>query len=378
MHTFIIGAGIWGLTMARLIAEKRKEPVTVIEARSHIGGNSWSYFDKETGIECHKYGSHIFHTSDAQVWEFITRFGQLTNYRHKVLAAHAGRVYTMPINLFTINALYGLSLTPEEARDFVTQEAAKANITGQPENLEEKALSQVGQPLYNAFIRHYTAKQWEKVPTELPPSIISRLPVRYSYDISYFSDTWQGVPQNGYGELFNQMADHPLIDVRLNCEFAQMRHEIPSDAKIIYTGLPDALFGYKYGALEWRSLRFEWETLPIADFQGTTVMNYTDATPLFTRIHEFKHYNPERREIFVSEKTVICREYPAKWSPGTDAYYPIPTDENKFLYKRYKKEAEDSGIILGGRLGGYKYLDMDKAIADAMGSFARITADRSV
>lgn len=375
MRYFIIGAGIWGLTMARLIAEKFNEPVTVVEARSQVGGNSWSYFDAETGIECHRYGSHIFHTSNAQVWEFITRFDKFTNYRHKVLANHAGRIYSMPVNLFTINALYGTSLTPEAAREFVAMEAANALGHKQPVNLEEKALFQIGAPLYEAFIRHYTAKQWGKAPAELPSSIISRLPVRYSYDISYFSDTWQGVPESGYGKLFTQMAAHPLIEVRLNCEFAQMRHEIPADAQIIYTGLPDALFAYKYGALEWRSLRFEWETLPVADFQGTSVMNYTDAEPAYTRIHEFKHYNPERREIFEAAKTVICREFPSTWRPGGDAYYPIPSIRNQKCYELYAREADKVGIILGGRLGRYKYLDMDKAIADAMNVFSEITKD---
>lgn len=378
MTHFIIGAGIWGLTMARLIAENLNEPVTVIEARSHIGGNSWSYFDAETGIECHKYGSHIFHTSDPEVWNFITRFGKFTNYRHKVLANHAGRVYSMPINLFTINALYGVCLTPEEARGFVAREAAKTRSQLEQANLEEKALSQVGTPLYEAFIKHYTAKQWDKAPAELPASIISRLPVRYSYDISYFSDTWQGVPEAGYGELFRQMSNHPLIEIRLNCEFAQIRHEISSDAKIIFTGLPDALFDYKYGALEWRSLRFEWETLPIADFQGTAVMNFTDTDPAYTRIHEFKHYNPERREIFYAPKTVICRECPATWKPGVEAYYPIPSEKNEFLYKRYAEEADAIGVTLGGRLGTYKYLDMDKAIGDAMLCFITTFARSSV
>lgn len=373
MTYFIIGAGIWGLTMARLIVDHFNEPVIIVEARSHIGGNSWSYFDAKTGIECHKYGSHIFHTSDPLVWKFITRFGSFTNYRHKVLATHAGRVYVMPINLSTINTLYGLNLTPEEAKEFIAQEAAKVIELEQPNNLEEKALSQIGSPLYEAFIRNYTAKQWEKAPADLPESIITRLPVRYSYDFSYFSDTWQGVPRGGYGELFRQMAEHPLIELRLNCSFAQVRPEIPADAQVIYTGLPDALFDYKYGALEWRSLRFEWETLPIPDFQGTTVMNYADADVPFTRIHEFKHYNPERKAVFEAPKTVICREYPQGWQPGAEAYYPIPSGRNLQLYETYAKEAKEAGIICGGRLGGYKYLDMDKSIADAMQTFARLS-----
>lgn len=378
MTYFVIGAGFWGLTMARLIAEELKESVVMIESRNHLGGNSWSYFDEETGVECHKYGSHIFHTSDPRVWKFITRFGSFTNYRHKVLANHNGHVYTMPINLFTINALYGRNFTPEEAAAFIAAESDKVISRKIPVNLEEKALSQIGRPLYEAFIRDYTAKQWGKNPCELSASIISRLPVRFSYDISYFSDPWQGVPQGGYGELFRKMADHSCITLKLNCEFEHIRNEIPQDARIIYTGLPDALFNYKYGTLEWRSLKFEWESLPIADFQGTTVMNYTDAKPAFTRIHEFKHYNPERNEIFAQPKTVICREYPATWKPGLNAYYPIPGEKNHSLYERYAQAAKAAGIILGGRLGKYKYLDMDKAIGDAIHSFEELVSPLSV
>lgn len=370
-RVFICGAGIWGLTMARLIAENVGMPVTVIDRRPHIGGNSWSYFDAETGIECHKYGSHIFHTPDRAVWDFVTRFGDFTGYRHKVLAVHAGKVYMMPIGLSAINALYNLNLNPEQAKSFIAAEAAKEHIEA-PANLEEKALSQIGRPLYEAFIRHYTAKQWEREPASLPAGIIARLPVRCSYDVSYFSDTWQGVPTDGYAKLFENMAKHPLIEIRLNCPYAQIQTEIPQDCRVIYTGLPDELFGREFGPLEWRSLRFEWETLPLADFQGTAVMNYTDAWPAFTRIHEFKHYNPERLEIFAAPKTVICREYPAAWQPGAEAYYPVPTERNLNLYERYAQEAARAGIILGGRLGGYKYLDMDKSVADAMRAFEKI------
>lgn len=369
MAYLIVGAGLWGLTMARLIAEELDEAVEIIESRSHLGGNSWSYFDEDTGIECHKYGSHIFHTADTRVWKFIRRFANFTSYRHKVLASNNGKVYTMPINLFTINAIYGKNFTPQEAREFIASEAGTAISNRTPENLEEKALSQIGYPLYETFIRDYTAKQWGKPPSELSASIISRLPVRFSYDISYFSDPFQGVPEEGYGKLFEKMADHPNIHITFNCEFENIRNEIPQDARILFTGVPDALFNYKYGTLEWRSLNFEWEKLPIADYQGTTVMNYTDAQTSFTRIHEFKHYNPERQEIFSKPETIICREYPAAWKPGMNAYYPVPGEKNEKLYELYAKEAAAAGIILGGRLGKYKYLDMDKAIGDAIACF---------
>lgn len=368
MHTIIIGAGIWGLTMARLIAEKRGEPVIVVEKRSAPGGNSRSFFDDATGIECHEYGSHIFHLSNPEVWRFLSRFTSLTGYRHKVLATHKRKVYAMPINLFTINALYGRNFTPEEAKKFIKAEAARAGID-KPANLEEKAVSQIGRPLYEAFIKNYTAKQWEKDPSQLSPEVITRLPVRFSYDMSYFSDVWQGVPEAGFGDMFARMLDHPNIRLRLNCDYQKIRNEIPEGARVIYTGQPDALFDYKYGPLEWRSLRFEWETINVADFQGTTVMNYSDADALFTRIHEFKHYNPERREIFEQDRTVICREYPAPWQPGAEAYYPLRSDDSLKRYALYAAEAKKTGIILGGRLGRFKYLDMDKAILDAMRVF---------
>lgn len=364
----IIGAGIWGLAMARLIAEELHESVTVIEQKNHLGGNCHSYFDSTTGIECHKYGSHIFHTSIPEVWAFITRFGSFNNYRHKVLAVYKGKTYELPINLMTINALYGTNYNPFQAREFICREAAKCGINA-PANLEEKALSQIGRKLYDAFIKGYTSKQWGLPPAELPQAIISRLPVRFSYNSDYFSDPWQGVPLDGYGILFKRMADHPLITIQLNTEFNLKTAALPSCSQIIYTGLPDKLFDYKYGALEWRSLEFEWETVNVPDFQGTSVINYTDVEVPYTRIHEFKHYNPERQNIFTSGKTIICREYPKTWQTGAEAYYPVTTEKNLLLYDLYKKEAKKRGIVLGGRLGGYKYLDMDKAIYDAMSVF---------
>ncbi len=369
MGYIIVGAGIWGCVMANRIATDLNTPVTVIDRRDHIGGNCHSSFDKATGIECHCYGSHIFHTSLPEVWDYITQFTTFNNYRHKVLITHKGRVYAMPINLFTINALYNKNLTPTEAEAFLAAEIARDSVVT-PANLEEKAISLIGRPLYEAFIKNYTRKQWEKDPCELPASIINRLPFRTCYNMDYFSDTWQGIPTDGYDALFHKLLDHPNIQIRLNTDFKEIRSQLASDTTVIYTGMPDAFFDYKYGELEWRSLNFEWETVPVHDFQGTSVMNYADADVPYTRIHEFKHYHPERKEPYACNSTVICREYPATWKVGREAYYPVNDARNTTIYEKYAAEASATpNLILGGRLGAYRYWDMDKAIADALHVF---------
>lgn len=371
MSFFVIGAGFWGAVMAERIASVMGEPVVVVEKRKHIGGNSWSSIDKETGIECHRYGSHIFHTSLPEVHSYLSKFCELTAYRHKVLIKHSGKVYSMPINLFTINDFYGKTFTPMEAESFLAEEIARDHSEN-PANLEEKAISLIGRPLYEAFVKNYTRKQWDRDPKDLPASIISRLPFRTSYDMAYFNDPWQGVPQEGYGELFKKILNHPNIHLRLNCDYANIRNEIPSDATVLYTGMPDELFAYKYGELEWRSLRFEWETLPVRDFQGTTVMNYGDIDVSYTRIHEFKHYHPERHDVFASNKTVICREYPTTYHKGGEAYYPVNDERNNALFAKYAEEAaKNPKLILGGRLGSYHYWDMDKSIANALHTFEK-------
>ncbi len=370
MHYFVVGAGIWGAVIAERIATVMHEPVTVIDRRSHIGGNCHSSLDEATGIECHRYGSHIFHTSLPEVWNYLASFTEFTPYRHKVLITHAGRVYSMPINLFTINAFYGKNLTPSEAEAFLAGEIARDHIAS-PANLEEKAVSLIGRPLYEAFIRNYTRKQWEHDPKDLPAAIINRLPFRTCYNMDYFNDTWQGVPRDGYFNLFRRLLAHPNITLRLNCEFRDIRSELPGDAVIIYTGKPDELFDYRHGELEWRSLRFEWETRDVQDFQGTSVMNYADLDAPWTRIHEFKHYHPERTGPFKLNRTVICREYPATWKRGDEAYYPVNDARNNAVYARYAEEAAKMpNLILGGRLGSYRYWDMDKAVADALQVFA--------
>ncbi len=371
MHYFIVGAGLWGSVLAERIAAVLKEPVTILEQRDHIGGNCHSSLDEETGIECHRYGCHIFHTSLQNVWDYINQFTSFTNYQHKVLITYHDKVYTMPVNLSTINAYYGKNMRPAEAAAFL-QEEIKRDYIAEPKNLEEKAISLIGRPLYEAFIKGYTHKQWEHDPKELPAYIISRLPFRTTYNPNYFNDTWQGLPKDGYFTLFKNLLSNPLITVRLNCPFESVRSEIPSDSTIIYTGIPDKLFDYKYGELEWRSLRFEWETLPVQDFQGTGTMNYADVEVPYTRIHEFKHYHAERKEPFMLDKTVICREYSKTYTRQDTPFYPINSERNNVIYKKYADEAaKNANLILGGRLGAYRYWDMDKAIADALNAFEK-------
>lgn len=369
MRYFIIGAGIWGAVMAERIASVMNEPVTIVDRRNHIGGNCHSVFDAETGIECHYYGSHIFHTSISEVWEYISSFCEFTSYRHKVFTRHNGKIFSMPINLFTINEFYGKNFTPAEAEAFLAAEIQR-DCVDQPSNLEEKAISLIGRPLYEAFIKNYTRKQWERDPKNLPASIINRLPFHTCYNMEYFCDTWQGVPKDGYHTLFKKMLSNSNITVKLNCDYTAIQNMIPSDAIIMYTGMPDELFKYKYGMLEWRSLRFEWERINLRDFQGTSVINYADLDVPYTRIHEFKHYHPERTSSFNLNKTIICREYPASYHVQNEAYYPINDERNRNLYSKYAEEADKiPGLILGGRLGAYRYWDMDKAVANALHIF---------
>ncbi len=363
----VVGAGIFGSVIAERIASVLNEPVTVIEKRNHIGGNCYSEIDSETGIECHRYGSHIFHTSSEIVWDYITQFGSFTNYRHKVLAVSGGKIYFMPINLKTLCDIKQRFITPSEAQQILSEEKTDSSLAT---NLEEKAIALIGKEFYDKFIKGYTTKQWEKDPRDLPPDIINRLPVRTNFNTDYFNDLYQGVPRDGYFRLFKKILNNPRINLLLNTDFKTIRHEIPSDSIIVYTGMIDEFFDYRFGALEWRSLRFEWETLHCKDFQGTTVVNYTDAEIPFTRIHEFKHYHPERSVPFESENTVICKEYSQTWSQGMEAYYPVNTDRNQALLKRYQELAlKNSNVIFGGRLGCYRYWDMDKAVLAALNCF---------
>lgn len=365
----IVGAGFYGAVLAERIANVLQLPVTVIERRKHPGGNSWSQIDPETGVECHCYGSHIFHTSNSKVWDYISKFTEWNDYRHHVWARRKDHVYAMPINLHTINSWYGKDFSPDEARSFLAAEVAKENISN-PQNLEEKAISQIGRPLYEAFIRGYTLKQWEKDPRELDASIINRLPVRFNYNNRYFSDKWEGIPLEGYGKLFNKLLDSPFIDLRLGADWHEAREAAPSDALVIFSGAIDSYFDYKLGHLEWRTLDFGIERPKCQDYQGTPVINSSDADVPYTRIHEFKHYHPEREN---TGKTTIYKEYSRKAQKGDEPYYAINTAPNRKLYDEYGRlAAQTPNVVFGGRLGTYAYLDMDDAIAAALECFENL------
>lgn len=326
-HDVIVaGAGIWGCTLARRLAEAGRK-VLVLEKREAIGGNCRCEIDAETGIEIHLYGSHIFHTSDERVWKFVNRFTSFNGYRHIVLARYRGRTYHLPIG----KTLY---------EEFGTDDR---------------------QAIFDAFIRGYSAKQWGMPAEKVDPSIIARLKVRDNYSTDYFDDPYQGIPSDGYNRMFERMLDHPNIAVECGRAF---RIEDLGDEPAYYSGPLDALFGYRFGALPWRTLRFETEKLDVADYQHNTVVNYTEFEVPYTRIHEFKHYHPEWK---ASDRTVIMREYSATWTQGDEPYYPIDNPESRELLARYREEsAKHPNLVIGGRLGGYKYFDMDKSVAAAM------------
>lgn len=362
----VVGAGLWGCVVARELAEAGNR-VLILEERALPGGNARSQIDPDTGIEVHCFGAHIFHTSDEKVWRYINRFASFTDYRHRVLTMHKGKVYAMPLGLWLINAFYGTHLTPAEVPGFIAEEVKKAGLTGEPKNLEEQAISLIGRPLYEAFIKGYTQKQWNADPKDLPAFIIRRLPVRTNYDTSYFNDPHQGVPKAGYFNLFAELLNHPSIEVSYKTDFFKVREQIPAEMPIFYSGPLDAFFGFKHGPLPWRGLRFEWCTEPVQDWQGTPVMNYADADVPYTRIHEFKHFHPERKEVYASAQTIICKEFPADWKPGDNPYYPINTEATAELLGKYQAEAARCpNVVFGGRLGEYRYYDMDKVIARAL------------
>ena len=373
----IVGSGFSGSVIAERIASVLNKKVLVVEKRSHIGGNSFSYIDQATGIEIHKYGSHIFHTSKKNVWDYICRFGEFSNYQHKVMALFKQRIYQMPINLKTINDFFNKNFSPNEAFDFLNKEISSYG-TIDPKNLEEKAISSVGLNLYNAFIKGYTRKQWGKDPALLSADIISRLPVRYNYNSNYFNNPYQGIPLDGYGQLFGRLLLHKNIELKVNTSYEEIAQYLPPSCTVIYTGMIDRLFDYRFGALEWRSLNFEWETKNLSDYQGTSVVNYSDESVPFTRIHEFKHYHPERTESFYAPQTVICREYPSSWQQGDEAFYPVNDTYNNERLKKYLDMTEQKpNLIVTGRLGLYKYWDMDTAIEKALELFERLkTKDR--
>ena len=365
----IAGSGFFGAVMAERIATVLGEPVLVLEKRDHFGGNSFSERDPATGIEYHRYGTHLFHTSQGDVWSWINRFTAFNNYRHRVLTRHAGRMYTMPINLMTLNSFFGTDLKPSEAEAFIASKAGAEGFTD-PQNFEEKAVSLIGRDLYDAFIRHYTAKQWETDPKLLPAATISRLPVRFNYNDFYFNDIYEGLPLDGYHAIFERVFADPRIQVVCNADFFDVRPNLHPDARIIYTGPVDRYFDDRLGKLGWRTLDFEIERPAMEDYQGASVVNYPDADVRFTRIHEFRHLHPERR--YTPDATLIMREYSRFAQADDEPYYPINTPADRDLYDGYAAlAAAETGVIFGGRLGTYRYLDMHQAIGAALKSFER-------
>ncbi|WP_396643573.1 UDP-galactopyranose mutase [Microbacterium sp.] len=370
MDLLIVGSGFFGLTIAeRAAAAGRK--VVMIDRRSHIGGNAYSEDDPDTGIEVHRYGAHLFHTSNPAVWEYVNRFTTFTDYVHRVHTTHRGVVFPMPINLGTINQFFGAAFSPSEARALIQRQAGEY-AAQDAANLEEKAIGLIGRPLYEAFIRDYTAKQWQTDPRELPAEVISRLPVRYTYDSRYFNDTWEGLPTDGYTAWLERMADHPNIEVRLETDFFDDTQALNKGATvgqvpIVYTGPVDRYFDHAEGELSWRTLDFEREVVPVADFQGTSVMNYADADVPYTRIHEFRHFHPERADRYPRDRSVIVREYSRFAARGDEPYYPVNTPDDRAGLLAYRDHARgEKDVHFGGRLGTYQYLDMHMAIGSAL------------
>ncbi|MCX5679583.1 MAG: UDP-galactopyranose mutase [Candidatus Omnitrophica bacterium] len=361
-HDYIIvGCGFFGSTLAERLHSAGKS-VLMIERREHIGGNCYSYEYKGTNIMVHKYGTHIFHTDNAMVWDYVNKFGGFNRYQHRVLTTHKNMVYAMPINLGTINAFYGINLRPSQVNKFIS---SKRGDIKNPKNLEEKAISLIGRDLYEAFIKGYTIKQWGCDPKELSPDIIERLPVRTSFYDSYYNDTYQGLPKDGYTAIFKNMLKG--IPIELGVDFIEERDKWRGRCKnLIYTGPIDRYFDYRFGRLGWRSARFEIKKLGLPDYQGTSVMNYADTDVPYTRIHEPKHLHLEK--VHTKNTTVIIKEYPHV--NDNEPYYPINSDSDKQLLRKYRALAKkEPDVVFGGRLADYKYYDMHHVIELALCKF---------
>lgn len=375
----VVGAGLYGLTVAERCASQHGMNVLVVDRRPHIGGNAYSSVDPDTGIEVHEYGAHLFHTSHEGVWEYVNRFTSFTDYVHRVYTTHRGEVFPMPINLGTINQFFRSALSPDAARALVAEQASELGGRA-PQNLDEQGVSLVGRPLYDAFIRGYTAKQWQTDPRDLPASIISRLPVRYNYDNRYFNDTYEGLPTQGYTAWFERMVDHPRIEVRLGEDFLTPPGPVTKSATVgqvpvVFTGAVDRYFDDAVGALSWRTLDFERDVVSTGDFQGTAVMNYADTDVPFTRILEFRHFHPERD--YPTDRSVIVREFSRFAGRDDEPYYPVNATTDRERLSAYRELARaERGVHFGGRLGTYQYLDMHMAIASALTNVDQVAALR--
>lgn len=368
----VVGSGLFGLTIAEQAASELGLKVAIIDRRSHIGGNAYSEKEAQTGIEVHRYGAHLFHTSNERVWEYVNRFTDFTNYVHRVYTRHNDEVFPMPINLGTINQFFRSAYGPAEAKALIREQAGELAGTD-PQNLNDKGIQLIGRPLYEAFIKHYTGKQWQTDPKDLPADIIKRLPVRYTYDNRYFNDKYEGLPVDGYTAWLERMAAHPNIEVHLDTDFFDENGEfskanVVGQVPVVYTGPVDRYFDFVEGDLSWRTIDLEEEVLPIEDFQGTSVMNYPDENVPYTRIHEFRHFHPERD--YTKDATVIMREFSRFAEKGDEPYYPINTDVDRSKLLKYRDLSRgESSVLFGGRLGTYKYLDMHMAIGAALSMF---------
>ena len=352
----IVGAGLFGAVFAHE-AKKAGKKCLVIDKRDHIAGNI--YTENVEGINVHRYGAHIFHTNNKAVWQYVNQFAEFNRYTNSPVANYHGEIYNLPFNMNTFNKMWGV-VTPAEAKAKIEEQKAAAGITD-PQNLEEQAISLVGTDIYEKLIKGYTGKQWGRPCTELPAFIIKRLPVRLIFDNNYFNALYQGIPNGGYTQMVANMLQG--VEVRLGVNYLANKAELDALAdRVIYTGPIDAYFDYSLGTLQYRSVRFETETLACPNYQGNAVINYTDAETPYTRIIEHKHF-----EFGTQPKTVITREYPVTWQEGMEPYYPVNDEKNQALYQKYAKLAEkEEHVIFGGRLGEYKYYDMDKVIASAM------------
>ena len=352
----IVGAGLFGAAFAQQ-AKACGRSVLVIDRRSHIGGNV--YTEDIADIQVHKYGAHIFHTNDKAVWDYVNQFADFNRYTNSPVANYHGELYSLPFNMYTFNKMWGV-VTPQEAQAKIEEQRRAAGIT-EPKNLEEQAISLVGTDIYETLVKGYTEKQWGRPCTELPSFIIKRLPVRFTFDNNYFNARYQGIPEGGYTKMVEKMLEG--IDLRLNLDYLENKADLDALAeKVIYTGSIDAYFGFCLGHLDYRSVRFETEVLDIPNFQGNAVVNYTDRETPYTRIIEHKFF-----EFGTQPKTVISKEYSSEWHPGDEPYYPVNDEKNGALYARYKALAErEPKVIFGGRLGEYKYYDMDAVLASAL------------
>ncbi|WP_418749930.1 UDP-galactopyranose mutase [Frisingicoccus sp.] len=352
----VVGAGLFGSVFA-YEAKKRGKTCLVIDKRNHIGGNV--YCEEIEGINVHKYGAHIFHTSNKEIWEYVNQFAEFNNYINSPVAVYKDELYNLPFNMNTFSKMWNIR-TPQEAKDMIAKQIAELHIE-EPKNLEEQALSLAGRDVYEKLVKGYTEKQWGRDCTELPAFIIKRLPLRFTYDNNYFNDRFQGIPMGGYTKIIEKMLDG--VDVRTETDYFEFIKENPEIAdKILFTGMIDEFFDYQLGALEYRSVRFETEVLDCDNYQGNAVINYTEREVPYTRIIEHKHF-----EFGQQEKTVISREYSSEWKVGMEPYYPVNNEQNNARFEAYKKLAEkEENVIFGGRLGNYQYYDMDKVIEAAL------------